>query len=173
MVGRICLPGGDSVEVSENLGATAVVPVTPVDTSLTIIQISCLIILTYYHSTCTYIQVGLVFTYLQNSYRSINGWCEKITGFQSKATKKKFSGAKSSKVFPTFELQHHSPRASNSGSSYRLASSSSSKEQHSSLFSHSALECIYCCFRAGPSKTTIVTSSKPLARGISKPFLFI
>ena len=37
MVGRICLhpPGGDRIKViSENLGATAVVPVAPVDTSL-------------------------------------------------------------------------------------------------------------------------------------------
>ena len=36
MVGRICPPptGGDRVKVSENLGATEVVPVTPVDTSL-------------------------------------------------------------------------------------------------------------------------------------------
>ena len=35
MVGRICPPpGGDRVKVSENLGATAVAPVAPVDTSL-------------------------------------------------------------------------------------------------------------------------------------------
>ena len=34
MVGRICLPGGDRVKVSENLGATAVAPVAPVVTSL-------------------------------------------------------------------------------------------------------------------------------------------
>ena len=34
MVGRIYPPGGDRVKVSENLGATAVVPVAPVDTSL-------------------------------------------------------------------------------------------------------------------------------------------
>ena len=38
MVGKICpppSPGGDRVKVSENLGATSVTPVTPVDTSLT------------------------------------------------------------------------------------------------------------------------------------------
>ena len=36
MVGRICPPGpgGDRVKVSENLGATSVAPVAPVDTSL-------------------------------------------------------------------------------------------------------------------------------------------
>ena len=36
MVGRICPypPGGDMIKVSENLGATTVVPVAPVDTSL-------------------------------------------------------------------------------------------------------------------------------------------
>ena len=34
MVGRICPPSGDRVKVSENLGATEVVPVAPVDTSL-------------------------------------------------------------------------------------------------------------------------------------------
>ena len=34
MVGRICPHGGDRVKVSENLGATAVAPVAPVDTSL-------------------------------------------------------------------------------------------------------------------------------------------
>ena len=36
MVDRICppLPGGDRVKVSENLGATVVVQLTPVDTSL-------------------------------------------------------------------------------------------------------------------------------------------
>ena len=34
MVGRICPPGGDRVKVSKNLGATAVAPVAPVDTSL-------------------------------------------------------------------------------------------------------------------------------------------
>ena len=38
MVGRICpLPGGDRVKVSENLGATLVAPVAPVDTSLIMI----------------------------------------------------------------------------------------------------------------------------------------
>ena len=31
------LPGGDRVKVSENVGATSVVPVAPVDTSLAII----------------------------------------------------------------------------------------------------------------------------------------
>ena len=34
MVGRICPPGWNRVKVSENLGATAVAPVAPVDTSL-------------------------------------------------------------------------------------------------------------------------------------------
>ena len=34
MVGRICPPGWDRVKVSENLGATAVAPVAPADTSL-------------------------------------------------------------------------------------------------------------------------------------------
>ena len=34
MVGRICPHGGDRVKVSEHLGATAVEPVAPVDTSL-------------------------------------------------------------------------------------------------------------------------------------------
>ena len=35
MVGRICPPSGwDRVKVSENLGATAVAPVAPADTSL-------------------------------------------------------------------------------------------------------------------------------------------
>ena len=34
MVGRICPPGWKKVKVSENLIATAVVPVAPVDTSL-------------------------------------------------------------------------------------------------------------------------------------------
>ena len=34
MVGRICPPGWDRVRVSENLGATAVAPVAPADTSL-------------------------------------------------------------------------------------------------------------------------------------------
>jgi hypothetical protein len=36
MVGRICPPppGGDRVKVSQNLGATWVAPVAPVDTSL-------------------------------------------------------------------------------------------------------------------------------------------
>ena len=35
MVGRICPPPGwDRVKVSENLGATAVAPVAPADTSL-------------------------------------------------------------------------------------------------------------------------------------------
>ena len=36
MVGRICPPppGGDRVKVSQNLGATQVAPVAPVDTSL-------------------------------------------------------------------------------------------------------------------------------------------
>jgi hypothetical protein len=34
MVGRICPPGWDRVRVSENLGATSVAPVAPVDTSL-------------------------------------------------------------------------------------------------------------------------------------------
>ena len=34
MVGRICFPGEDRVKVSENLGATLVAPVAPVDTSL-------------------------------------------------------------------------------------------------------------------------------------------
>ena len=38
MVGRICPPGWDRVKVSENLGATAVAPVAPADTSL--IQLS-------------------------------------------------------------------------------------------------------------------------------------
>ena len=36
LVGRICPPGWKSVKVYENLGATAVEPVTPVDTSLNI-----------------------------------------------------------------------------------------------------------------------------------------
>ena len=34
MVGRICPPGWNRVKVSENLGATPVAPVAPVDTSL-------------------------------------------------------------------------------------------------------------------------------------------
>ena len=34
VVGTICPPGGNRVKVSENLGATGVVPVTPADTSL-------------------------------------------------------------------------------------------------------------------------------------------
>ena len=34
MVGRIWPHGGDRVKVSENLGATAVAPIAPVDTSL-------------------------------------------------------------------------------------------------------------------------------------------
>ena len=34
MVGRICPPGWNRVKISENLDATAVVPVAPVDTSL-------------------------------------------------------------------------------------------------------------------------------------------
>ena len=34
MVGRICPPGCNRVKVSQNLGATAVAPVAPVDTSL-------------------------------------------------------------------------------------------------------------------------------------------
>ena len=34
MVGRICPPGGNRVKVSENLGATRVAPVGPVDISL-------------------------------------------------------------------------------------------------------------------------------------------
>ena len=34
MVGRICPPGGDRVKVSQNLGATWVTLVAPVDTSL-------------------------------------------------------------------------------------------------------------------------------------------
>ena len=32
MVGKICPPGGDRVKVSENLGATSVALVAPVDT---------------------------------------------------------------------------------------------------------------------------------------------
>ena len=45
-----------------------VIPVTLVDTSLTIIQISCLIILTsFYLHIQQYNIIGLVFTYLQNS----------------------------------------------------------------------------------------------------------
>ena len=36
MVGRICLAGWHRVKVSVNSGATAVAPVAPVDTSLTI-----------------------------------------------------------------------------------------------------------------------------------------
>ena len=39
MVGRICPPGWNRVKVSENLGATAVVPVAPVDTSLKSIRL--------------------------------------------------------------------------------------------------------------------------------------
>ena len=34
MVSRICPPGWNRVKVSENLGATPVAPVAPVDTSL-------------------------------------------------------------------------------------------------------------------------------------------
>ena len=34
MVGRICPPGCNRVKVSQNLGATAVAPVAPVDASL-------------------------------------------------------------------------------------------------------------------------------------------
>ena len=41
MVGRICPPPGcDRVKVSENLGATAVAPVAPVDTSLCYVRLS-------------------------------------------------------------------------------------------------------------------------------------
>ena len=39
MVGRICPPGWNRVKVSENLGATAVVPVASVDTSLKSIRL--------------------------------------------------------------------------------------------------------------------------------------
>ena len=40
MVGRICPPPGwDRVKVSENLGATAVAPVAPADTSLKYISV--------------------------------------------------------------------------------------------------------------------------------------
>ena len=39
MVGRICPPGGDRIKVSENLGATTVAPVAPVDTSLKYIHL--------------------------------------------------------------------------------------------------------------------------------------
>ena len=77
---------------------------------------------------------------------------------------------KSSKVFPTFELQHHSPRASNSGSSYRLASSSS-KEHRSSLFSHSALECIYCCFSSRPVKNHHCDVIKTVGQGYFQALL--
>ena len=34
MVGKICPPGGDMVKAFENLGATEVAPVAPVDASL-------------------------------------------------------------------------------------------------------------------------------------------
>ena len=40
MVGRICPPGGDRVKVSQNLGATWVAPVAPVDTSLRMSNLS-------------------------------------------------------------------------------------------------------------------------------------
>ena len=46
MVGRICPPGGDRVKVSENLGATAVAPVAPADTSLHM-AISCKLFFNY------------------------------------------------------------------------------------------------------------------------------
>ena len=38
MVGTICSPGWDRVKISENLGATVVTPVAPVDTSLADVQ---------------------------------------------------------------------------------------------------------------------------------------
>jgi hypothetical protein len=38
MVGRICPHGGDRVKVSENLGLTMVVPLTPVETSLVVVS---------------------------------------------------------------------------------------------------------------------------------------
>ena len=52
MVGRICPPpGGDRVNVSENLGATSVAPVAPVDTSLSYINIPYFLVL-YRKHTC-------------------------------------------------------------------------------------------------------------------------
>ena len=47
MVGRICHPGEDRVKVSENLGATVVVPVAPVDTFLSVIVRGAVIARTY------------------------------------------------------------------------------------------------------------------------------
>ena len=47
MVDRICPPGEDRVKVSENLGATAVAPVAPVDTSLNYVRGICFYILHY------------------------------------------------------------------------------------------------------------------------------
>ena len=39
MVNRICPPGWNRVNVSENLGATGVAPLAPVDTSLFMVSI--------------------------------------------------------------------------------------------------------------------------------------
>ena len=73
MVGRICPPGWNRIKVSENLGATPVAPVAPVDTSLSCINFFEIAIHFYYREASKTIYFnfpsqdsGVTFKFLQN-----------------------------------------------------------------------------------------------------------